>query len=94
MKKIHTNGMMCNFEEMSGYEPYKSELELLDLYSGCGGMSTGLCLGAKLANVDLVTVNKRELRFTFKRIILFKSGPRTIEIANNLLFSPFIEMGC
>ncbi|XP_077236281.1 DNA (cytosine-5)-methyltransferase CMT3-like [Tasmannia lanceolata] len=33
----------------------KSEMTLLDLYSGCGGMSTGLCLGAKLSNVNLVT---------------------------------------
>uniref|UniRef100_A0ACD5VA28 Uncharacterized protein n=1 Tax=Avena sativa TaxID=4498 RepID=A0ACD5VA28_AVESA len=28
---------------------------LLDLYSGCGGMSTGLCLGAALAGVKLET---------------------------------------
>ncbi|KAJ6795753.1 putative DNA (cytosine-5)-methyltransferase 1 isoform X1 [Iris pallida] len=33
----------------------KSELALLDLFSGCGGMSTGLCLGAKVAGVKLVT---------------------------------------
>ncbi|KAH9321354.1 hypothetical protein KI387_015993, partial [Taxus chinensis] len=33
----------------------KSELTLLDLYSGCGGMSTGLCLGANLSGVNLVT---------------------------------------
>ena len=30
---------------------------LLDLYSGCGGMSTGLCLGAALAGLKLETVN-------------------------------------
>lgn len=29
---------------------------LLDLYSGCGGMSTGLCLGAALAGLNLETV--------------------------------------
>ncbi|GMJ12548.1 chromomethylase 2 [Hibiscus trionum] len=34
---------------------YKEELKLLDLYSGCGGMSTGLCLGAKASCIDLVT---------------------------------------
>lgn len=34
----------------------KSELALLDMYSGCGGMSTGLCLGAKARGLDLVTV--------------------------------------
>eukprot|EP01018_Ginkgo_biloba_P005150 Gb_13672 [translate_table: standard] len=28
---------------------------LLDLYSGCGGMSTGLCFGANLSGVNLVT---------------------------------------
>ncbi|THG09371.1 hypothetical protein TEA_013787 [Camellia sinensis var. sinensis] len=42
-------------EEMTHCEPYKAELALLDLYSGCGGMSTGLCLGAKLSSVNLVT---------------------------------------
>lgn len=36
--------------------PKKAELELLDLFSGCGGMSTGLCLGAKLSSVGLITV--------------------------------------
>ncbi|XVE57340.1 hypothetical protein DITRI_Ditri04bG0083200 [Diplodiscus trichospermus] len=34
---------------------YKTELALLDLYSGCGGMSTGLCLGAKASCIDLMT---------------------------------------
>lgn len=33
-----------------------SEWSLLDLYSGCGAMSTGLCLGASLAKIKLVTV--------------------------------------
>ncbi|MCL7031854.1 hypothetical protein MKW94_007959 [Papaver nudicaule] len=33
----------------------KSELSLLDLYAGCGAMSTGLCLGAKVGGVNLVT---------------------------------------
>lgn len=32
------------------------EYTLLDLYSGCGGMSTGLCSGASLSAVKLVTV--------------------------------------
>ncbi|GJN35744.1 hypothetical protein PR202_gb24547 [Eleusine coracana subsp. coracana] len=30
------------------------ELSLLDLYCGCGGMSTGLCLGARAGGVNLV----------------------------------------
>ncbi|KAH7835368.1 hypothetical protein Vadar_025504 [Vaccinium darrowii] len=42
-------------EEMANCEPYKAELALLDLYAGCGGMSTGFCLGAKLSSVNLVT---------------------------------------
>ncbi|PHU29574.1 DNA (cytosine-5)-methyltransferase 1 [Capsicum chinense] len=33
----------------------KQELKLLDLYSGCGAMSTGLCLGADICGVNLVT---------------------------------------
>ncbi|OMO93450.1 C-5 cytosine methyltransferase [Corchorus olitorius] len=34
---------------------YRDEFALLDLYSGCGGMSTGLCLGAKASSIDIVT---------------------------------------
>ncbi|CAK9140069.1 unnamed protein product [Ilex paraguariensis] len=33
----------------------KSEMLLLDLYSGCGAMSTGLCLGANSSGVNVVT---------------------------------------
>ncbi|KAI3861346.1 hypothetical protein MKX03_021636 [Papaver bracteatum] len=33
----------------------KVDVAVLDLYSGCGGMSTGLCLGSKLSSVNLVT---------------------------------------
>ncbi|XP_027362707.1 DNA (cytosine-5)-methyltransferase CMT3 [Abrus precatorius] len=32
-----------------------SQWTLLDLYSGCGAMSTGLCLGASIAGIKLVT---------------------------------------
>ncbi|PQQ09602.1 hypothetical protein Pyn_26374 [Prunus yedoensis var. nudiflora] len=42
-------------ENMPGSETYDAELAVLDLYCGCGGMSTGLCLGAKLSCVNLVT---------------------------------------
>ena len=35
----------------------KSQKYLLDLYSGCGAMSTGLCMGASLSGVKLVTVS-------------------------------------
>ncbi|XP_028783969.1 DNA (cytosine-5)-methyltransferase CMT2 [Neltuma alba] len=40
---------------ISSSESDKEELALLDLFSGCGGMSTGLCLGAKVSSVNLVT---------------------------------------
>ncbi|KAK9122643.1 hypothetical protein Sjap_012245 [Stephania japonica] len=33
----------------------KDEMSLLDLYYGCATMSTGLCLGASLAGVNLIT---------------------------------------
>ncbi|PPR99885.1 hypothetical protein GOBAR_AA20774 [Gossypium barbadense] len=33
----------------------KSQKYLLDLYSGCGAMSTGLCMGSSLAGIKLVT---------------------------------------
>ncbi|XP_026458044.1 DNA (cytosine-5)-methyltransferase CMT3-like [Papaver somniferum] len=35
--------------------PENSEMTLLDLYAGCGGMSTGLCMGASASGVNLVT---------------------------------------
>ncbi|CAA7054939.1 unnamed protein product [Microthlaspi erraticum] len=34
---------------------FSKELPVLDLYSGCGGMSTGLSLGAKISGFDVVT---------------------------------------
>ncbi|KAG5517677.1 hypothetical protein RHGRI_038160 [Rhododendron griersonianum] len=44
-------------EEVSKYnENKKVEMTLLDLYCGCGAMSTGLCLGANMGGVNLVTV--------------------------------------
>ncbi|KAA8516963.1 hypothetical protein F0562_017219 [Nyssa sinensis] len=33
----------------------QSEMTLLDLYSGCGAMSTGLCFGASISSLKLVT---------------------------------------
>ncbi|KAK2972840.1 hypothetical protein RJ640_028368 [Escallonia rubra] len=55
MKVVHTDGTKPKFEGISSHLPYKSELALLDVYSGCGGMSTGLSLGAKVSGVDLLT---------------------------------------
>ena len=34
----------------------KATASLLDLYSGCGAMSTGLCLGAQLSGLNLESV--------------------------------------
>ncbi|KAM0070213.1 putative DNA (cytosine-5-)-methyltransferase [Helianthus debilis subsp. tardiflorus] len=53
---LDTNNMTVTTTplDVSG-EIHKTELALLDLYAGCGGMSTGLCLGAKLSGVKLVT---------------------------------------
>ncbi|KAK9928176.1 hypothetical protein M0R45_025322 [Rubus argutus] len=42
-------------ENRPSSDTYSAEFALLDLYCGCGGMSTGLCLGAKLSSVNLVT---------------------------------------
>ncbi|KAL7003786.1 MAD2L1-binding protein [Sarracenia purpurea var. burkii] len=55
VRAVHLNNTEANFKGISTHIPYKSELTLLDVYSGCGGMSTGLCLGAKLSGVALVT---------------------------------------
>ncbi|ESQ35713.1 hypothetical protein EUTSA_v10006850mg [Eutrema salsugineum] len=35
--------------------PHKNEKFLLDLYSGCGAMSTGLSMGASLSGIKLIT---------------------------------------
>ncbi|CAN8274525.1 unnamed protein product [Cochlearia groenlandica] len=42
-------------EPLSESKKFGEELLVLDLYSGCGGMSTGLSLGAKISGVDVVT---------------------------------------
>ncbi|KAH9753141.1 DNA (cytosine-5)-methyltransferase CMT2 [Citrus sinensis] len=52
---VPTTATSTFFENMPNHGPHKAELALLDLYSGCGGMSTGLCLGAKLSCTNLVT---------------------------------------
>lgn len=55
-KTVSTTASDTSLETMSSGESYKAKLMLLDLFSGCGGMSTGLCLGAKVSCIDLVTV--------------------------------------
>ncbi|KAL5854036.1 hypothetical protein ACOSQ4_003838 [Xanthoceras sorbifolium] len=46
---------MLSLESGSNNVPVDPEMRLLDLYSGCGAMSTGLCIGASLSGVKLVT---------------------------------------
>ncbi|GAB4858193.1 hypothetical protein Ancab_009590 [Ancistrocladus abbreviatus] len=55
MKTIQINENKPRCGMLSSPKPTKSEMALLDVYSGCGGMSTGLCLGAKLTGLSLVT---------------------------------------
>lgn len=62
---FRTTASTPSLEDLSSYGPHKAELALLDLYSGCGGMSTGLCLGAKLSSVNLVTVTYKPNKFDF-----------------------------
>ncbi|KAI8031049.1 DNA (cytosine-5)-methyltransferase 1 [Camellia lanceoleosa] len=45
------SSQVSNFED--------STMTLLDLYSGCGAMSTGLCLGASISSLKLVTVSQK-----------------------------------
>lgn len=48
-------GKMGSKSSFTPGQSSKTELSLLDLYAGCGAMSTGLCLGAKVGDVNLVT---------------------------------------
>uniref|UniRef100_A0A7N0UBW6 Cytosine-specific methyltransferase n=1 Tax=Kalanchoe fedtschenkoi TaxID=63787 RepID=A0A7N0UBW6_KALFE len=54
-KPFHSNGTVPKIKEQNGNKPCESELTLLDVYSGCGAMSTGLCLGTKLSGQVLKT---------------------------------------
>lgn len=38
----------------------EASMKVLDLYSGCGAMSTGLCLGAQLSGQRLVNVSQND----------------------------------
>ncbi|XP_022866302.1 DNA (cytosine-5)-methyltransferase CMT2-like, partial [Olea europaea var. sylvestris] len=56
-RKDATNntGIKCSADEAPNKGLHISELALLDMYAGCGGMSTGLCFGAKASGINLVT---------------------------------------
>jgi len=65
-----------------------SEWTLLDLYSGCGAMSTGLCLGATLAGVKLVTVCRAVLLNNLVNLAAIIGA-----ISNDFIYH-FVEVGC
>ncbi|KAK6944725.1 Chromo domain [Dillenia turbinata] len=44
----------CACESFTMQSP-KTEVAVLDLYAGCGAMSTGLCLGGNMAGLNMVT---------------------------------------
>ncbi|OIV94876.1 hypothetical protein TanjilG_22073 [Lupinus angustifolius] len=46
---------MVNGEACKSDKTVLAEWSLLDLYSGCGAMSTGLCFGASISGIKLVT---------------------------------------
>ncbi|KAL5732034.1 DNA (cytosine-5-)-methyltransferase [Ranunculus cassubicifolius] len=48
-------GVIMKTGSTSGKLAKGAEMSLLDLYAGCGGMSTGLCLGAATAGIQLST---------------------------------------
>lgn len=60
--KTSTN---CTTDETYCNKICKPELALLDMYSGCGGMSTGLCIGTKASGIDLVTVIYHDFSLNF-----------------------------
>ncbi|XP_062179243.1 DNA (cytosine-5)-methyltransferase CMT2-like isoform X2 [Phragmites australis] len=56
MEMGDTNGTLQLYytsKKQKSPAPETRELSLLDLYCGCGGMSTGLCLGARAGGVNL-----------------------------------------
>lgn len=55
LNTVCIKGLEPDFNQIYGDSPSRSALALLDIYSGCGGMSTGLCLGAISSGVELRT---------------------------------------
>ncbi|XP_035542186.1 DNA (cytosine-5)-methyltransferase CMT2-like isoform X2 [Juglans regia] len=53
IKPVDTRATPTFSQNVPNSETYEAKLALLDLFSGCGGMSTGMCLGAKLTGVNL-----------------------------------------
>ena len=89
IKTVLTTATETSLEKMSSLETHEAELALLDLYSGCGGMSTGLCLGAKVAGVNLVPVFLN-LHFSYVCLVL----PSVSDVFKNLTsLCPFYRDG-
>lgn len=61
----------------STFSETKEEYHLLDLYCGCGAMSTGVCLGMNLAGINLVTKWAVDLN-EYACISLKNNHPETI----------------
>ena len=81
---IHENSGISSDADSGTDTPVRTGA-LLDLYSGCGGMSTGLCLGAALAGLQLETV-KTVLYIWLKSLLVIGFS------TNSILF--LVEMGC
>lgn len=72
-RKDATNytGIKCSADEAPNKGLHKSELALLDMYAGCGGMSTGLCFGAKASGINLVTVTLINSLFSLLNVLCY-----------------------
>jgi DNA (cytosine-5)-methyltransferase 1 len=53
--RLEVNSKPAN--TLNSVENKEPEMKLLDLYSGCGAMSTGLCQGGILSGSNIVTVS-------------------------------------
>ena len=67
----------------------KPDVALLDLYSGCGAMSTGLCLGGNLSGVNLVTV----CCFTYFKQLITRNLFHSFIFFLSVFFFCLTEMG-
>lgn len=61
------------------------------MFAGCGGMSTGLCLGAKACGIDLVTVLYQDSASKFHKFHPFRT---CILIFLQMTSLHMTEMGC
>ncbi|KAL2906241.1 hypothetical protein RDABS01_004951 [Bienertia sinuspersici] len=69
-----------NTKPRQGSVELKNEMTLLDLYCGCGAMSTGLCLGASLSGVKLV--NRWAVDFNDDACVSLRKNHPETEVRN------------